>query len=51
MIDFRRAALLKVAGGTTTFDEIQRVVPSLDDEDDQLNMNNRRDAGPTLTRD
>src|SRR5262245_38893638 len=33
MLDFRRAALLKVANGVTTFDEIQRVIPSFDDED------------------
>jgi len=28
MIDFRRAALLKVAQGITSFDEMQRVVPT-----------------------
>lgn len=31
MLDFRRAALLKVAAGLTTFDEIQRVLPASDD--------------------
>src|SRR5262245_14269257 len=38
MIDFRRAALLKVAEGVTTFDEIQRVVPSLDYENENLSL-------------
>src|SRR5262245_21702594 len=38
MIDFRRAALLKVAEGVTTFDEIQRVVPSLDGENESLSL-------------
>ena len=28
MIDFRRAALLKVAQGVTSFEELQRVLPS-----------------------
>ena len=30
MVDFRRAALIKIAQGLTTFDEMCRVVPSLD---------------------
>lgn len=32
MLDFRKAALLKVAMGLTTFDELQRIVPASDDE-------------------
>jgi type II secretory ATPase GspE/PulE/Tfp pilus assembly ATPase PilB-like protein len=31
MIDFRRAALIKVAQGITSFDEMQRVVPNIAD--------------------
>jgi type II secretory ATPase GspE/PulE/Tfp pilus assembly ATPase PilB-like protein len=32
MLDFRRAGLLKVATGLTTFDEVQRVLPAYQDE-------------------
>jgi len=34
MLDFRRAALLKVASGLTTFDEMQRVLPFVEDLDE-----------------
>jgi hypothetical protein len=30
MLDFRRASLIKVAQGATSFDEILRVVPAAD---------------------
>jgi type II secretory ATPase GspE/PulE/Tfp pilus assembly ATPase PilB-like protein len=33
MIDFRRAGLLKVATGLTTFDELQRALPAVDGEE------------------
>jgi general secretion pathway protein E len=31
MVDFRRSALIKVAQGLTSFDEMQRVVPNIED--------------------
>jgi type II secretory ATPase GspE/PulE/Tfp pilus assembly ATPase PilB-like protein len=31
MIDFRRAALIKVAQGITSFDEMQRTLPNVEE--------------------
>jgi general secretion pathway protein E len=51
MLDFRRAALLKVANGVTTFDEIQRVIPSFGDEDvGPSHDGNHNDDGGINTR-